>query len=64
MKFLLNNGIDPDRMRLSQGGAYEPFSLQPDKKNSRVEIYVLDEYAENLKGTPEERAERYVHPDK
>jgi chemotaxis protein MotB len=68
MRFLLQNGIDPERIRLSQGGAYEPYSLQSDlamqQKNSRVEIYVLDEYAENLKGTPEERAERYVHPDK
>ena len=58
MKFFVDNGIEPKRIRLSQGGAYEPYSLQSDPAmqthNSRVEVYVLDEYAENLMGTPEE----------
>jgi chemotaxis protein MotB len=66
MNFLVQHGIDPERLRLSQGGAYEPYSLQPDPSlqayNSRVEIYILNEYAKNLMGTPEERAERLATP--
>jgi chemotaxis protein MotB len=66
MSFLVQHGIDPERLRLSQGGAYEPYSLESDPSsqsyNSRVEIYVLDEYAENFMGTPEERAKRFVTP--
>lgn len=66
MMFLLNNGIDPERIRLSQGGAYEPYTVQSDPtlqaNNSRVEVYVLDEYAESLKGTQQERAERMKNP--
>jgi chemotaxis protein MotB len=66
MNFLVRQGIDPERLRLSQGGAYEPYSLQVDPSlqsyNSRVEIYILDEYAEAFKGTPEERADRFVTP--
>ncbi len=66
MKFLVQEGIEPERMRLSQGGAYEPYSLEVDSSqqiyNSRVEVFVLDEYAEDLMGTPEERAKRYANP--
>jgi len=66
MKFLVNQGIDAERLRLSQGGAYEPYSLDSNPSlhshNSRVEIYILDEYAENFMGSPEERASRFVTP--
>jgi chemotaxis protein MotB len=66
MKFLVNHGIDAQRLRLSQGGAYEPYSLDSDpalhSHNSRVEIYILDEYAENFMGSPEERANRFITP--
>ena len=66
MNFLVQNGIDPERLRLSQGGAYEPYSLQATPSlqsyNSRVEIYILDEYAENFMGTPEARADRFATP--
>jgi chemotaxis protein MotB len=66
MNFIVQHGIDPERLRLSQGGAYEPYSLQADPNlqtyNSRVEIYILGEYAQNLMGTPEERAERFATP--
>jgi chemotaxis protein MotB len=63
-KFLERHGIEPERIRLSQGGPYEPYSLQAgtvqQKYNSRVEVYVLGEYAEDLMGTPEERAKRFI----
>ncbi len=66
MKFLLQNGIEPERLRLSQGGAYEPYTLQIDPSlqiyNSRVEVFVLDEYARNLMGTSAERNERFSTP--
>jgi chemotaxis protein MotB len=66
MRFLVGEGIEPERIRLSQGGAYEPYSLQADPYlqtyNSRVEVYVLNEFAENLMGTQEERDKRYGHP--
>ncbi|MGW8256042.1 MAG: OmpA/MotB family protein [Thermoguttaceae bacterium] len=68
LKFLVQNGIEPERIRLSQGGAYEPYSLEVDPSqqiyNSRVEVFVLDEYAEDLMGTPEEREKRFVKPTK
>jgi chemotaxis protein MotB len=67
LKFLVEKGINPERFRLSQGGAFEPYSLQSapslQSQNSRVEIYILDEYAENFMGTPEERANRFVTPN-
>jgi chemotaxis protein MotB len=67
-KFLETHGIEPERIRLSQGGPYEPYSLQAGSAkqayNSRAEIYVLDEYAEDLMGTPEERAKRFVHAER
>ncbi|MGD0656199.1 MAG: flagellar motor protein MotB [Thermoguttaceae bacterium] len=66
MKFLVRHGIDAERLRLSQGGAYEPYSLETTPSlhsyNSRVEIYILDEYAENFMGSPEERASRFITP--
>ncbi|MGA2059940.1 MAG: flagellar motor protein MotB [Thermoguttaceae bacterium] len=66
MKFLVQHGIDAERLRLSQGGAFEPYSLDSNPSlnshNSRVEIYILDEYAENFMGSPEERAGRFITP--
>jgi chemotaxis protein MotB len=63
-KFLEKHGIEPERIRLSQGGPYEPYSLQAGSPNqtynSRVEVYVLEEYAEDLMGTPEERSKRFI----
>jgi chemotaxis protein MotB len=66
MKFMVQHGIDAERLRLSQGGAFEPYSLDSNPSlnshNSRVEIYILDEYAENFMGSPEERANRFITP--
>ena len=57
MKFLEQQGVDQNRMRLSQGGSFEPYSLSvvPAKLayNSRVEVYMLNEIAEDTMGTPE-----------
>jgi chemotaxis protein MotB len=66
MKFLEQQGIDQTRMRLSQGGPFEPYSLSTDAQklayNSRVEVQMLGEYAEDSMGTPEERASRFIGP--
>lgn len=59
MKFLTAQGIEPDRMRISQAGPYEPLTLdsQPDgeDKNSRVEVFLLSETVDSLKGTKSQR---------
>ena len=66
MQFLQQQGVEPERFRLSQGGPYEPYSIDqtPTKQayNSRVEVYMLSRYAEELMGTPEERAARFTNP--
>lgn len=51
--FLESEGVEPQRMRLSQGGAQEP-QEQPGstdwtKVNSRVEVYMLSEFAHESK---------------
>jgi chemotaxis protein MotB len=64
MKVLEEGGVELARIRLSQAGAYEPKTLRVDSKsqaeNSRVEIYMLNEFAEESVGTPEERAKRFT----
>ena len=66
MKYLEHEGVDPERIRLSQAGTFEPSTTraEPEKQaqNSRVEVYVLPELAEDLVGTREERAERFKSP--
>jgi chemotaxis protein MotB len=68
MDFLIARGVEPERFRLSQAGAYEPLTISGDaadvKKNARVEVYLLDEITEELFGTKEERAERFHTPAK
>lgn len=51
--FLEKEGVEPQRMRLSQGGPHEP-QEQPGntdwtKVNSRVEVYMLSEFAHEPK---------------
>jgi chemotaxis protein MotB len=62
MKYLESQGVEPERIRLSQAGGFEPFSLQVDPdslaKNSRVEVFVLNEAVDQLQGTHGERADR------
>jgi len=60
MQFLLEQGIDADRMRLTAAGPYEPNSIRPDEasqaRNERAEVYVLNELVQELVGTRDERA--------
>lgn len=67
LKFLEQQGIEPERMRLSQAAGFEPFSLQVDaealSKNSRVEVFVLNEAVEQLQGTESERTDRVVEAE-
>lgn len=66
MKYLEEGGVEPQRLRLSQAGPFEPRTLrvEPSRQaeNSRVEVYMLSEFAEDSMGTPEERAERFKTP--
>ncbi len=61
MKYLENAGIEAERIRMSQAGPYEPETIRLEggwqRRNSRVEIYVLPESTEDLMGTKQERSE-------
>jgi chemotaxis protein MotB len=62
MQYLESQGIEPRRIRLTQAGAHEPFSLRAEggaDRNARVEVFLLSELADDLMGTPEERAARF-----
>lgn len=54
MKYLIDHGIEPERLRLSQSAGYEPLTKQFDttlqRDNSRVEVYLLSEVAEPQPG--------------
>jgi chemotaxis protein MotB len=66
-KYLEEKGIEPNRLRLTQAGVYEPFTIQGGNdgqpRNSRVEVFLLAELADDLVGTAEERAQRYRDED-
>lgn len=55
MKYLIAHGIEPNRLRLSSAGPYEPLnnSLEPAlrERNARVEVLVWDEQVEELPET-------------
>ncbi len=61
--FLVEQGINRDRIRMSNAGDNEPVYLGVDpkkrKRNSRVEVFMLDERVQDLEGTPEEKEERF-----
>jgi chemotaxis protein MotB len=63
MKYLQDQGIEPNRIRLTQAGVHEPFTIRSESdvqpRNSRVEVFLLAELAEDLVGTAEERAARF-----
>jgi chemotaxis protein MotB len=63
MNYLKEQGIEPNRIRLTQAGVHEPFTIRNNSeaqvRNSRVEVFLLAELAENLVGTAEERASRF-----
>jgi chemotaxis protein MotB len=61
--YLESQGIAANRIRLSQAGIHEPFTLkvQPEEqaKNPRVEVFLLNELARDLDGKPPEREQRF-----
>lgn len=50
--YLVSQGIAPERIRLSQAGPYEPQAVDSaqHEENSRVEVYMLGEFVEDLQG--------------
>lgn len=52
MDYLVSQGIDEDRIRITSAGGNEPVSTQPDpleqKKNRRVDIFLLDQSPDRL----------------
>ena len=56
LQFLLNLGIEPQRMRLAVAGDHEPVysGIDPVEraKNARVEVLLLDERVDDLEGSP------------
>ncbi len=64
--FLKELGVDPRRIRLSQAAQYEPYTLDVDpdalRKNSRVEVSLLDEVTSELQGSAAERAGQFKAP--
>lgn len=59
---LTENGVEHERIRLSQAGVYEPRTQATEKdsraRNARVEVFVLGEHVQDLKGTRKEREVR------
>jgi chemotaxis protein MotB len=69
MKYLEEGGVAPDRIRLSQGGVFEPYTTtvkeeQKYDSNDRVEILMLSEFTQDLIGTALERAAGEVEDPK
>lgn len=62
--YLMELGIEPGRIRLSQDADHEPYSEHRDEvwrsMNSRVEIFSVSEFAHEFKPTAEERAGRFT----
>jgi len=60
---LVKLGVEPQRIRLAVAGEYEPVHIGADpelqKKNSRVEVLLLNELVKDLQGTPAEKQERF-----
>ena len=66
MSFLLEKGIAPDRIRLSQAGPYEPHSLELEADwpalNSRVDVYMLGEFVDDFQSGNETRTKAAETP--
>lgn len=63
--FLVNElKIKEERIRLNLSGMHDPLhtGTNPEllKLNSRVDVFTLDEVAEDLEGTPEQRSQRLI----
>jgi chemotaxis protein MotB len=68
MTYLQDHGIEPERLRLSQSNAFEPLTRRLETtwqaENSRVEVFLLNEMAEELPGTREAKPPEGAKPDK
>jgi chemotaxis protein MotB len=66
MAYLKQKGIEADRIRISQAGAFEPLtlSLEPDAqaRNARADVYMVAEFAGDLQGTQTEREQYFESP--
>lgn len=55
MQYFEDHGIEADRLRLSQSAAYEPLTSRIEtalqNENARVEVFLLDEMADERPGT-------------
>jgi chemotaxis protein MotB len=62
LKYLQDHGVSPEQVRLSQAGGNEPLTTREDAqgqvRNPRVEVMMLNEWVEDLVGTPKERSQR------
>jgi chemotaxis protein MotB len=63
MEYLVKLGIDPRRIRLASAADNEPKYLGLDpillKENPRVEIFMLNELTDDLKGTAKDKRQEY-----
>lgn len=63
MQALIDQGIEPQRVRLSQAGVHEPLSSSTDAvslgRNARVDIVLLDELSQELDGDESNRKGRW-----
>jgi hypothetical protein len=64
MKYLMELGIEPNRIRLSQDGIHEPYSkderLRFRRLNSRVEVFAVSEFSHEHKKALDDRAGDFV----
>lgn len=63
-KYLTKQGIEPERIRVSQAGYFEPMHLDASpmarRENPRVEVFMLNEVVNDLMGTKEAQEMRYT----
>jgi chemotaxis protein MotB len=62
LKYLVEHGVSAEQVRLSQAGGNEPLTTREDPqgqvRNPRVEVIMLNEWVQDLVGTPQERSQR------
>ena len=55
MKYLVEHGVEPDRIRLSQSAAFEPLTTRLESswqdENNCVEVFLLTEVSSKSPGT-------------
>ncbi len=60
MQYLISQGVDPRRIRIGVAAQFEPLYTGHDprllEKNNRVEVFMLNEYMEDLRASPDETA--------